>query len=306
LRLLCQSGSPIHLRRASVSGHKKNAHPRMMRLRGNLTVHFPAIMGILNITPDSFSDGGRYLDPARAVDHALEMVDAGAALVDIGGESTRPGALEVPAQEELRRVLPVLRALRPRLQCPISVDTRKASVAEAALSEGASLINDVSGLQFDPAMAGTVARFGAALIVMHMRGTPQTMARMARYRDVVNEVKSALERQVACALEAGVSRSRIIIDPGIGFAKKASHNIKLLAALHKLTELNYPVMVGVSRKSFVKQISGTNSDELTLGSAAAVAVAVFNRAAIVRVHDVRAMVPVVKMAAALAGGRVSS
>lgn len=263
-------------------------------------------MGILNVTPDSFSDGGRYMDPARALAHAAEMVEAGAALVDVGGESTRPGAPEVPAQEELRRILPVIKALRAKLGCPISVDTRKASVAEAALSEGAALINDVSGLQFDPAMARTVARFGAGLVIMHMRGTPATMTRLARYHDLIGEVKTYLARQAARAVEAGVVRSRIIIDPGIGFAKKASHNSRLLAALPMLGELGYPVMVGVSRKSFVRTISGVGPEELLMGTAAAVAVAVFNDAAIVRVHDVGAIVPVIKMAAALAEERAPS
>jgi dihydropteroate synthase len=303
LRLPGQSDPSTRPRPAPSGGQNEIPYRRALRLAGNHIVRLPAIMGILNVTPDSFADGGCYLEPARAAEHAIEMAEAGATLIDIGGESTRPGALEVAAQEELRRVLPVLKALRARLKCPLSVDTRKASVAEAALGEGASLINDVSGLQFDPAMAATVARFKAGLVIMHMRGTPATMARMARYRDVVTEVKSSLSRQAALALDAGVARSRIIIDPGIGFAKKPSHNIRLLAALAMLAELGYPVMVGVSRKSFVRAISGGQDEELVLGTAAAVAVAVFNRAAIVRVHDVGAMVPVVKMAAALADGR---
>jgi dihydropteroate synthase len=298
------SGSLSRSRYAPLSDQNEAACPHTLRLAGNRVVSFPAIMGILNVTPDSFSDGGRYLDPARAVDHAMEMVEAGAALVDIGGESTRPGALEVEAREELRRILPVLKALASKLKCPLSVDTRKASVAEAVLNEGASLINDVSGLQFDPTMASTVARFDAGLVIMHMRGTPATMVRLARYRDVIAEVKSALSHQITRALEAGVARSRIIVDPGIGFAKKPSHNIRLIAALSALGELGYPVMVGVSRKSFVKSISGARPEELVLGSAAAVAVSIFNHAAIVRVHDVGAMLPVVKMAAALAKGRV--
>ncbi len=278
----------------------RRQQPRLLYLKGRTVIRLPAVMGILNVTPDSFSDGGRYLDPSKAVDHAIKMEAEGASIIDIGGESTRPGAAEVPADEELRRILPVIRALQPKLGCPISVDTRKASVAEAVLAEGASIINDVSGLSFDPAMARTVARFDAGLVIMHMRGTPATMARMARYRDLIGEVKNALAHASERALEAGVKRSRIILDPGIGFAKTLGHNLKLLVALPSIVELGYPVLVGVSRKSFVRTLSGASPEQLLMGSAAAAAIAIFNGASIVRVHDVAPTVATIKMAAALA------
>jgi dihydropteroate synthase len=209
-----------------------------MRLKDGRVIRFPAVMGVLNITPDSFSDGGRFLDPDRAVDHALAMEAAGATIIDIGGESTRPGASPVSVEEELDRVLPVIEALDGRLKSPISIDTRKAVVACAALDEGAAIVNDVSGLTFDPAMAQAVANAGAALIIMHMRGAPATMNRFARYRDVVAEVRAFLELQTGLALSAGVRRSRIIIDPGLGFAKNAGHNLELMGGLSELGALS--------------------------------------------------------------------
>jgi len=271
-----------------------------MRLKDGRVIRFPAVMGVLNITPDSFSDGGRFLDPDRAVDHALAMEAAGATIIDIGGESTRPGASPVSVEEELDRVLPVIEALDGRLKSPISIDTRKAVVACAALDEGAAIVNDVSGLTFDPAMAQAVANAGAALIVMHMRGAPATMNRFARYRDVVAEVRAFLELQTGLALSAGVRRSRIIIDPGLGFAKNAGHNLELMGGLSELGALGYPILVGASRKRFVRAIAGGSENDLSFGSAAVNALAIAAGASIIRVHDPGPAVAVVKMAVAIA------
>lgn len=256
-------------------------------------------MGILNVTPDSFSDGGCYVDPGHAVEHAIEMARAGAHIIDIGGESTRPGADEVSSEDELSRVLPVIRALRGKLDRPISIDTRKASVARAALDEGATIVNDVSAMEFDPAMAKTVADARAAVILMHMRGTPATMKRMARYRDVVGEVREYLAGRARAAIAAGIARSRIILDPGIGFAKTATHNLQLISALPRLCKLGYPVLAGISRKRFVGTIAGESDTDLLFGTAAAVALAIAGGAAIVRVHDPGPMAAVVRMASAL-------
>lgn len=266
-------------------------------------MRFPAVMGVLNVTPDSFSDGGRYFNPERAVAHALKMESAGASLIDIGGESTRPGGDDVTVEVECGRVLPVIRALKGRLECPISIDTRRAAVAEQALDAGAAIVNDVSAMTFDPGMAELVARRRAAVILMHMRGRPATMMRMARYHDVVAEVSRYLAQRARAAVEAGIARSRIVLDPGIGFAKLASHNLELLAGLGRLRRLGYPLLVGVSRKAFVRRIAGASEEELIFGTAAAVALAIAQGASIVRVHDPGPMTAVVRMARAIARGR---
>ncbi len=271
-----------------------------MRLKDGRVIRFPAVMGILNVTPDSFSDGGRFLEPDRAVEHALVMEAAGAAIIDVGGESTRPGAAALATEAEMERVLPVIEALRQRLKCLISIDTRKAVVASAALDEGATIVNDVSGLTFDRTMAQAVAQYGGALIVMHMRGIPATMNRLARYRDVVAEVRAFLERQAQVAISAGVQRSRIIVDPGLGFAKNARHNLELMGGLSKLCALGYPVLVGASRKRFVRAIAGGNESDLSFGNAAVNALAIAAGASIIRVHDPGPAVAVVKMAVAIA------
>jgi len=271
-----------------------------LRLKDGRVIRFPAVMGILNVTPDSFSDGGRFLDPDRAIDHALAMEAAGAAIIDIGGESTRPGAASVEVEVELERILPVIEALRTKLKVPISIDTRKAVVASTALDEGAAIVNDVSGLIFDPILAQSVAQAGAVLILMHMRGTPATMNRHARYRDVVAEVRAFLDRQARAAIEAGVLRTRIIVDPGLGFAKNARHNLKLMGGLSEICALGYPVMVGASRKRFVRAIVGSRESDLLFGTAAVNALAVAGGASILRVHDPGPMVAVVKMALAIA------
>lgn len=276
-----------------------------LHLGNRVTVRFPAIMGVLNVTPDSFSDGGRYFDPEIAVQRALQMVREGARIIDIGGESTRPGAQEVPAEVECERVLPVIRKLKGRLHRPISIDTRKAMVAERALAAGAAIVNDVSAMTFDRDMAGVVARHRAGVVLMHMRGEPATMQAMARYRDVVGEVCAYLVERAEAARAAGIAKSRIILDPGIGFAKKTSHNLKLLGGLSRLCQLGYPILVGVSRKNFIRQIAGADQEQLIFGTAAAVSLAIAAGAAIVRVHDPGPIAAAVKVAAAIGaiGGR---
>jgi dihydropteroate synthase len=277
--------------------------PGLLRLKGNLTIRLPAVMGVLNVTPDSFSDGGNYFHRDRAIAHGLELIRAGADIVDVGGESTRPGAREVPVDEELARVIPVIEALAERARTPVSIDTRKAAVARAALSAGARIVNDVSGLVFDPAMVETVAEADAAVVIMHMRGTPQTMMRLARYRDVVAQVRRWLKARAAWAEKAGIKRSRIIVDPGLGFAKTANHNLALLAALPQLCTLGYPVLIGASRKSFIRRIAGADPAAVSYASAAVSALAVAAGASIVRVHEPGAARAAIAMASAMAGRR---
>jgi dihydropteroate synthase len=288
------------------SGSRESTHsralPTSLKLRDGRVVEFPAVMGVLNVTPDSFSDGGRYLDPDRALEHALAMESAGADVIDIGGESTRPvGAREVPLEVELERVKPVLAKLGQRLRVPFSIDTRRAAVARLAMDSGAAIINDVTALEHDPEMAPLAARTKCAVVLMHMRGGPVDHIKFARYRDVVAEVSSYLEQRAKFALDVGIARSRIVLDPGLGFAKNAEHNLKLLAALPCLCALGYPVLVGASRKTFVARIAGAGERELEFGTAAVNAVAIVNGASIVRVHDPGAAASVVRMAAAIAG-----
>ena len=245
------------------------------------------IMGILNVTPDSFSDGGRFLSPDAAVERALAMEKEGADIIDVGGESSRPGADPVPVEEELRRVLPVLERLRGKLRIPISIDTTKAEVAEAALRAGASIVNDISALRFDPAMAPLVAKFGAGLVLMHMLGTPKTMQQAPHYEDVVTEVRDFLAERAQYAQSQGIPREAIAVDPGIGFGKTVEHNLELLRRLPELVELGFPVLVGPSRKSFIGAILGLGVEERLEGTLAACAVAVVRGADILRVHDVK-------------------
>ncbi len=245
-------------------------------------------MGIVNVTPDSFSDGGNYVDVKKAVAHALKMEREGADLIDLGGESTRPGAQPVSGKEELRRVLPVLEHLQRKIHIPISIDTSKSMVAEAALKAGAALVNDVTALS-DPRMGNLIADWDVPVILMHMRGNPRTMRRYARYRRLIPEVLAELKNSIRTALHAGISRKRILIDPGLGFAKEPQHNFELLKNLPALKRLHCPVVIGPSRKSFLGMISGESPSDRTFGTAAAVALAVFLGADIVRVHDVAAM-----------------
>lgn len=264
-------------------------------------------MGVLNVTPDSFSDGGKYLDADRAVEHALAMEAAGADVIDVGGESTRPiGAVEIPVEVELARVTPVLARLGKLLRVPISIDTRRAEVARVALESGAAIINDITSLAHDPEMAPLAARSKCAVVLMHMRGGPADHIKFAHYRDVVREVVEYLDARARFAVDAGVARSRITVDPGLGFAKTAQHNLKLLAALPDLCALGYPVLVGASRKTFVARIAGAVANgagerALEFGTAAANALSIAAGASIVRVHDVGAAVAAVRMAAAMSG-----
>ncbi len=247
------------------------------------------MMGILNVTPDSFSDGGLYSDPRRALARALQMQKEGADLIDVGGESTRPGARPVSAREELRRVLPVLERLAGKLRIPFSIDTRKAAVAEAALQAGAGLVNDITALK-DPRMPEVVAQAGVPVILMHLRGTPRTMQRCPRYRRVVSEVISELKGSIRKALAAGIPRDKILIDPGLGFGKRPEDNWLLLKNLPALKALGFPVVVGPSRKSFIGlALNGAPPEDRLIGTAAAVALSVAGGADIVRVHDVAAM-----------------
>ena len=256
------------------------------------------VMGIVNVTPDSFSDGGRMFDPKAAVAAALRMVDDGADLLDIGGKSTRPGALPVDGGEELRRVLPVIEALAGRVTVPISIDTYKASVADAALGAGASIVNDISGLRYDPELAGVVARRAAPIILMHTRGRSRDMYEQAHYHDVVDEVLDELRESLAFAAGAGVPREQMLVDPGLGFAKDATHSFEVLGRLAEFADLGRPLVVGSSRKSFlnrpIKQAALTADGEWP--TAASVAAAALAGMHVVRVHAVREMAQVVRVA----------
>ncbi len=264
-----------------------------------LSLDRTVLMGVLNVTPDSFSDGGLWLDPEAAIPHALAMVSEGAGIVDVGGESTRPGAQPVSEEEELQRVLPVIEALATEINVPISVDTRKPAVAAAAIEAGASIVNDTSGEEFDPAMDELAARTAAALVIMHSRGTPATMKTLTDYDDVVRQVTSFLTTRADEATEAGVSTASIALDPGIGFAKTPEQSLRLLAGLDELAGTGWPVVVGTSRKSFIGATLGVPEDQRLEGTAASVAWAVAQGAHVVRVHDVEAMTRVVRMTEAI-------
>ncbi len=258
------------------------------------------VMGVLNVTPDSFSDGGRHADADRAVDAGLAMIEAGADLLEIGGESTRPGAAAVDEQEERRRVVPVVAALAERSTVPIAIDTTKGPVARAALDAGAAILNDISGLRYDPAIGSLAASRGAPLVLMHMRGRPADMHRAAVYGDTVAEVAGELRESIDRALAAGVPRDQIVVDPGIGFAKQPPHSFEVLARLSELAGLECPLLVGPSRKSFLTAAIGDRpAPERDWATAAAVTAAVLSGAHIVRVHAVAPMVDVVRVADAL-------
>jgi dihydropteroate synthase len=254
-------------------------------------------MGIVNVTPDSFADGGRRFDPERAVADGLRLIEDGADILDVGGESTRPGAEPVPLDEELRRVLPVVRRLADVPGALVSIDTYKAAVAREAVAAGAAMVNDVSGLQYDQGLAETVAEAGAALVLMHNRGRSGDMYREAVYADVAGEIVSELEAAIARATSGGVRRDAIVVDPGFGFAKRAEHTYEALGRLDRLTVLDRPILSGPSRKSFLEAAIGDRSpDEREWGTAAAVAASILLGAHIVRVHGVREMVDVVRTA----------
>lgn len=259
------------------------------------------IMGVLNVTPDSFSDGGLFLDPDSAAARAFEIEAAGADILDVGGESTRPGSQGISAEEELCRVIPVLERLRTRLQIPVSIDTSKSEVAIAAVHAGAEIINDVTALRIDPRLAEVARQRRLPLILMHMRGEPRTMQSKPFARDVLDEVTTSLRRAAAIALRAGVLKSQLVIDPGIGFGKSWAQNCELLERLPDLARLGYPLLVGPSRKTFIGQtLGGAAKDARAWGTAAAVTASILGGAHIVRVHDVAEMIQVARVADAIA------
>ena len=275
---------------------------RLTRHVKDRLIEFPArplIMGVVNVTPDSFFDGGRYFDAEAAVAHAIRLVEEGADLLDIGAESTRPGADVVSEAEECRRAIPVVTAVAKAVTIPISIDTSKATVAQAALEAGAVLVNDVTALRGDPAMVDVVARTGAGIVLMHMPGTPCTMQQAPHYDDVVGEISNFFEERIRFAMAHGIVRRQIILDPGIGFGKLLGHNLMLLAQLRRFMQFECPLLVGVSQKAFLGQLVDRPVQERQWATAAAVAMAVDRGAGILRVHDVRGMKDVVQVTAAI-------
>ena len=269
--------------------------------RFTLSLDQPIVMGVLNVTPDSFSDGGLWIEPGAAIDHARQMAAHGAALIDVGGESTRPGAAPVDEEEELRRVIPVIEALVDDPGLPISIDTRKPAVARRALAAGAVIVNDTNGEANDGLMTDVVVGLGAGVILMHSRGTPDTMREMNRYGDIVADVCRFLLAWAQRLESAGVPSEAIVLDPGFGFAKSPPQNLELLERLDEVVDLGYPVLAGTSRKSFIGAVLDLPEDDRLEGTAATVAWAVSEGARILRVHDVKEMSRVVKMSAAIAG-----
>jgi dihydropteroate synthase len=259
------------------------------------------IMGVVNVTPDSFSDGGRFFEWTKAVERGRQLAAEGADILDVGGESTRPGSNPVPEEEEVRRVIPVIEELRGKIGIPISIDTRKARVADRALKAGAEMVNDVSALRFDEAMAGTVARWRVPLVLMHMRGQPETMQVDTHYKNLIEEILEFFEERIAYALSRGVPREAIILDPGFGFGKSLEerHNLILLKQLRRFRALGQPVMVGTSRKAFIGRILNLPPEEREEGTMATVAVAIQNGANLVRVHEVKRVRRVVQVVDAI-------
>ena len=272
---------------------------RVLKFRdGELVLDHTVLMGIVNVTPDSFSDGGRFLDATLAVEHAAHLADEGAEILDIGGESTRPGAEPVAPDEEWRRVEPVLKALRPKTDARISIDTYKPEIAAKALALGADMVNNVTGLR-DEAMLRLVAAERAPAVIMHMKGTPRTMQEGPAYMDVVAEIAAFLEERTRAALAAGVSRDAIIVDPGLGFGKRPEHNTQILRRLPVLKRLGFPILVGASRKSFLGAFGGGEPGERLEASIAAAVLAVTNGADLVRAHDVGATAKAIRVADAV-------
>jgi dihydropteroate synthase len=265
------------------------------------------IMGILNTTPDSFSDGGLHDNKERAVEYALKMIDDGADIIDIGGESTRPGSAPVALDEELRRTVPVIEALAKKINIPISIDTYKAAVAKRALEAGASIVNDISGLRFDPAMPGMVSAHKVPVVIMHIKGTPQNMQLNPVYDGLIPEIINYLSESIRLALEAGISEDMIILDPGIGFGKTLEHNLEIINRLQEFRTFNKPILIGPSRKAFIGRIlDNAPPSERAEGTAAAVTASILNGADMVRVHDVKEMVKVVRVADAIIRGSAAS
>ncbi|MFQ5455557.1 MAG: dihydropteroate synthase [Nitrospirota bacterium] len=252
-------------------------------------------MGILNVTPDSFSDGGLFADIDKAVSWTEEMVSNGADIIDIGGESSRPGADSVSSDDEKKRVLPVIERLVSRIDIPISIDTCKAEVARSAIDLGVEIVNDVSGLQFDPQMADIIAKNDVYIVIMHMKGTPEDMQLNPSYMDVIEDIYSFFEKRIAFAQSRGIKREKIIIDPGIGFGKRTHHNLKILKSLERFKNLGNPILLGTSRKSFIGDVLNLRVDDRIEGTGATAAVGIMNGANILRVHDVKPMVRIAKM-----------
>lgn len=274
------------------------ANRRLRCGRHTLDLSQPLVMGILNVTPDSFSDGGRFIGLSAALEQAQRMIEQGAGMIDVGGESTRPGAADVSEEEEIRRVVPVIEALAAATSVPISIDTSKPGVMSAAVAAGASLINDVRALR-EPGALEAAARTDAAVCLMHMQGQPRTMQHEPRYDDVVGEVTAFLEERVAACLAAGIGRERLALDPGIGFGKRLEHNLALLAHLPEVGRSGLPLLVGVSRKSMFQALLGRPVEQRLAGGLAVATAAVLAGAAILRVHDVAETVDAVKVAQAL-------
>ncbi len=257
-------------------------------------------MGILNVTPDSFSGAGLYFDKSLAVEKAYQMLEDGADIIDIGGESTRPGSEPVPLEEELRRTIPVIETLSTEIKAPISIDTYKAEVARRALDSGASIVNDISGLRFDPEMPEVFAEYKVPVVIMHIKGTPKNMQQNPTYEALIPEIMDYLRVSIRLAMKLGVEEDKIIIDPGIGFGKTFDHNLEIIKNLHEFTLLEKPLLIGPSRKAFIGKILGDlPTSERLEGTAAAVAISIFNGANIIRVHDVKEMVRVAKVADAI-------
>jgi dihydropteroate synthase len=261
-------------------------------------------MGVLNITPDSFSDGGLFFEPHKAIEHGLRMAEEGADIIDVGGESSRPGSDPLPLDEELRRVIPVIEGLTSRLEIPISVDTYKSQVAERAVEAGAQIINDISGLRFDANMSAVAARFDTPLIIMHIKGSPKTMQQDPSYEDLMGEIIAYLREGIEKAEEAGVDPHQMIVDPGIGFGKRVQDNLVIINRLYELNTLSRPLLVGTSRKSFIGAVLDAEVHQRGIGTLASVAVSALKGAHIVRVHDVAPMKQTVDMVDAIinAGG----
>lgn len=261
------------------------------------------IMGVLNVTPDSFFDKGRFFDRERAFTHALDMAREGADIIDVGGESTRPGANDVSVNEELDRVIPVIEAIFKEACVTVSIDTRKAKVADAALKAGATIVNDVSGLKFDSKIAGIVAKYSAHVILMHMKGTPRDMQLNPSYIDVVKEIQESLKESINIARNAGIKEEKIIIDPGIGFGKTVEHNIEILKRLDEFKDLGYPICIGTSRKSFLGKILGSEDPEDRLAPTIATSViAIMKGACLLRVHDVKEAVQAARITDSIVKG----
>jgi dihydropteroate synthase len=298
---VCGKGSLLAEARFITTGpaHRSVSTWRALRFRdGELVLDHTVLVGVVNVTPDSFSDGGKFLDPTAAVDHAVRLADEGAEILDVGGESTKPGADPVPAEEEWRRVGPVLRALRSKTGARISIDTYKPEIAAKALSLGADMVNDVSGLR-DEAMIRLVARERVPVVVMHMKGTPKTMQKDPTYEDVVAEVLQFLRERTTAAVAAGVDAGALVVDPGIGFGKRPEHNTQILERLDEFRRLDYPILVGASRKSFLGAFGGGDPGQRLEASIAAAVLAVGRGADLVRVHDVASTAKAIRIADAV-------